>query len=607
MKKKVNFMCTTFRDGFQSVYGARVFTRDFLPAVEAARDAGIDYFEAGGGAMFQSPYFYCNEDAFDRMDAIRSAAGPDANLQTLSRGVNVVGLDSQPSDIIRLHAELFRKHGMTTIRNFDALNDVENLVHSGRCITEAGLRHQVCVTMMELPPGCSGAHDETFYTATLRKILDAGIPFDSVCFKDASGTAVPSKVYDSVKAARQLLPEGTWIHFHTHETAGVAVAAYQAALEAGADAIDLAFAPVSGGTSQPDILVMWHALRGTEYDLDIDYDGVREAEEILKECMKDYFLPPEAVAVEPLLPWSPMPGGALTANTQMLRDNGIMDRYPDIIKAMSEVVEKGGYGTSVTPVSQFYFQQAFNNVMMGPWKKIAEDYGRMVLGYFGRTPVPPDAEVVGFASEQLGMPPNERPILELNDDDPKKGVEAARSVILKEAGVEDSEENIFIVAACGERGLAYLKGEGVIGVRKQVATDRDDPPETARPARPAQDGPRGYQVTVNGRRYALRIDGKTATVNGRAYEVDLQADGAEAQVAASDSEGTSPVKAPIPGKVLSVAVTPGQLIEAGDVIVVLEAMKMEMQVTADIGGTVRVVSTNPGAQVIAGQTLASIG
>ena len=108
MKKKVNFMCTAFRDGFQSVYGGRVFTQDFLPAVEAAKKAGIDYFEAGGGAMFQTPYLYSNEDAFDRMDAIRNAVGPDANLQTLSRGVNVVGLDSQPGDVIRLHAQLFR-------------------------------------------------------------------------------------------------------------------------------------------------------------------------------------------------------------------------------------------------------------------------------------------------------------------------------------------------------------------------------------------------------------------------------------------------------------------------------------------------------------------
>ena len=187
-------------------------------------------------------------------------------------------------------------------------------------------------------------------------------------------------------------------------------------------------APCSGGTAQPDILAMWHALRDSEYDLCIDVDKVREAEEVFKECMKDYFLPPEATMVEPLIPWCPMPGGALTANTQMLRDNGIMEKYPEIIKAMGEVVEKGGYGTSVTPVSQFYFQQAFNNVMFGPWKKIAPQYGEMVLGYFGKTPTTPDAEIMRLAEEQLEKPPVTESPIERNDKDPNKGIEATKKI-----------------------------------------------------------------------------------------------------------------------------------------------------------------------------------
>ncbi|MEX0741935.1 MAG: hypothetical protein WD079_04000, partial [Phycisphaeraceae bacterium] len=131
--KRINVMVTAFRDGFQSVFGARVLTKDFLPALEAAKEAGLNHFEVGGGARFQSLYFYCNEDAFDMMDACRRVAGPEADLQTLARGINVVGLESQSSDIIKMHAELFKKHGISTIRNFDALNDVDNLDFSGRC------------------------------------------------------------------------------------------------------------------------------------------------------------------------------------------------------------------------------------------------------------------------------------------------------------------------------------------------------------------------------------------------------------------------------------------------------------------------------------------
>ncbi|MCP4121945.1 MAG: biotin attachment protein, partial [Bacteroidetes bacterium] len=227
---------------FQSGYGARVLTKDFLPAVEAAKNAGINHFEAGGGARFQSLYFYCNEDAFSMMDQFRATVGPGADLQTLARGVNVVGLDSQSSDIIKLHAQLFKKHGITTIRNFDALNDVNNLIFSGQCIVDAGLKHEVCITMMELPPGCDGAHTPEFYIQTLRNILDANIPFDSICFKDASGTSVPDKVYDSINQARILLGKDVRISFHTHETAGISIIQNKAAMEAGANQIDLSMA-----------------------------------------------------------------------------------------------------------------------------------------------------------------------------------------------------------------------------------------------------------------------------------------------------------------------------------------------------------------------------
>ena len=595
-KKKVRFMCTAFRDGFQSVYGARVFTPDFLPAVAAAKNAGIEYFEAGGGARFQSLYFYCDEDAFAMMDAFRAATGPDASLQTLSRGVNVVGLESQPSDIVKLHADLFKKHGISHIRNFDALNDVENLIYSGQCIVDAGLHHQVCVTLMELPPGCEGAHDADFYTDTLRQILDAGIPYDSVCFKDASGTAVPSKVHETISKARAMLPDGTFIHFHTHETAGIGVSANLAALDAGADAIDLSLAPCSGGTCQPDIIVMWHALRGSDYDLDIDIDKIRDAEEVFKECMADYFLPPEAVAVEPMIPWSPMPGGALTANTQMLRDNGIMDRYPEMIKAMGEVVEKGGFGTSVTPVSQFYFQQAFNNVMFGTWERIAEPYGQMVLGYFGKTPVPPDPEVVKIAAEQLELEPTTEKPLARNDADPTKGAEPARQQ-LREAGLEETDENIFIVATCKDKGLAFLKGEAEIGVRKEEKKTAETAPA---------DGPARYTVTVNGKGYDLAIDGDTATVNGQSYQVSLgaAADGEPAPTAQSGD--ATPVAAQMPGKVIRLLTQVGDRVEAGDGILVLEAMKMEMPVTAPIAGTVSDISVGAGDQVANEQVLAHI-
>ncbi len=591
-KKLIKVMDTSFRDGFQSVYGARVFVDDFIPALQAAVDAGIKHFETAGGARFQSPIFYCNENAFETMDKIRAAVGPDVNLQSLSRGVNVVGLDSQPRDIINLHAKMFKKHGVTTIRNFDALNDVNNLIYSGQCIKDNGLKHEVTITMMELPIGCEGAHDVDFYEIVLRSILDAGIPFDSLAFKDASGTSAPEKVYQTVKRTREILGSEAHIRFHSHETAGTGLAAYLAALRGGADGIDLSMKPVSGGTAQPDIVSMWHALKGSEYDLGIDINKILETEEIFKECMKDYFLPPEALAVNPMIISSPLPGGALTANTQMMRDNGVMNRFPEVVAAMKEVVEKGGFATSVTPVSQFYFQQAFNNVMFGNWNKMAEGYGKMVLGYFGKTPCEPDPEIVKIAQEQLELEPTTELVVDLNDKDPSKGIEAATKRLL-DANLEVNDENIFISAACKEKGIMYLQGNGIIGVRKGGNTEAK--------AATVAGGKNEYTVKVNGKNYAVKLDGDKATVNGKTYDINVK-EGIEKSETTSSGEGEA-VKAGVPGNVLRIEASEGTEVAEGDVLLVLEAMKMEIEVKSPKAGTVQSVLVSQGDKVVNEQEL----
>ena len=595
-KKFIDVMDTTFRDGFQSVYGARVLMNDFLPALEAAKEAGIEHFEFGGGARFQSLYFYLNEDAFAMMDKFRSIVGPKANLQTLSRGVNTVTLDTGSRELIDLHAKLFKKHGTTTIRNFDALNDVENLKYSGERIAHHGLKHEVVVTMMDLPSGCVGAHDVKFYEKILREILDANIPYHSVCFKDASGTSSPQKVYETIKMARKLLPEKTHIRLHTHETAGVSVACYLAALEAGVDGIDLAASPVSGGTSQPDILTMLHAVKGKNYDLGgLDVEKILKYESILNDCLKEYFLPPEAVQVSPLIPFSPMPGGALTANTQMMRDNNILDKFPEVILAMREVVQKGGYGTSVTPVSQFYFQQAFNNVMFGKWKKIAEGYGKMVLGYFGKTPVTPDKEIIKLASEQLGLKPTTKHAVDIADKDESKSLAHVKE-ILKQNKIKVTEENVFIAAACKEKGIAFLKGEAKVNVRKV------DPNAKANEGRQTQSG--RYSVVVNGSRYNVEVsEGFNDSIQVKSI---TEVEGKSVKNAKSAAAGATEndIVASLPGAVHKILVSAGDHVKKGQAIVVLEAMKMEIEVKAPKDGIIGSIEVSKGQSVANNQVVA---
>ena len=605
-KKTVKYMLTAFRDGFQSVVGARVLSKDFLPSVHEAYEAGVRWFEAGGGARFQSCYFYCQEDAFDVMDKFREATGKDADLQTLSRGVNVVGLESQSSDMIKLHAQMFKKHGMSSIRNFDALNDVNNLKWSGQCIHDAGLNHEVVVTMMGLPPGIDnqGTHTPEFYRDRLKKIMDAGIPFDRVCFKDASGTSTPATVYNTMKLARELLGKDVHIQFHSHETAGNGVACYLAALKGGADGIDLSMAPMSGGTCQPDIITMWHCLDGDpDFQFDFDINKIRKAEDHFKAAMQKYFLPPEAMNVSPAIVWSPMPGGALTANTQMLRDNNMMDKYDDMIAEMYDCVRLGGFGTSVTPVSQFYAQQAINNVMFGKWKQFAPGYAKMLLGYFGKTPVAPDPELVKLASEfmaksDLNRPysqPTTKTVLELNDADPKKGGAVAKKM-LEDAGLPVTDENVFIAASCKEKGILFLKDPSKAPMGCRFA---DAAPKAA--------AGKGVTVTINGKAYGVEIkgDGK-AVVNGKPVDFKAEAGIKAAPAAAAAPAGGQEVKAPTPGTILRVSATNGQAVKKGDEILVMDVMKMETPVTAPCDGTVT-VCVNAADKVATGDVLAIIG
>ena len=600
-KKYIDVMDTTFRDGFQSVFGGRVLMDDFLPAVEFARDIGIQHFEFGGGARFQSLFFYLQENAFEMMQKFREAAGEEANLQILARGINTVMLDTASREMIDLFAKLFAKYETTTVRNFDALNDIRNLEFSGSMVKKHGMMHEVVVTLMDLPPGCTGAHDVEFYKRKVIEILDSGLEFDSIAFKDASGTSSPAKIYDTIKMARDLLGDETHIRLHTHETAGVSVACYLAALEAGADGIDLAASPVSGGTSQPDMLTLLHATKGMSYNLgDLELKKVLEYEEFLQNQLKDYFIPPEATQVNPMIPFAPMPGGALTANTQMMRDNGNLEMFDKVIAAMTEVVERGGYGTSVTPVSQFYWQQAYANVMFGPWKQIAPGYGKMVLGYFGRTPVAPDPEIVELASEKLKLEPTTKDPLDIADADESKSI-AHWKKVLETEGIDTTDENIFIAASCDKKGIAYLKGESPLMVRKKGL----DSSLEEKGSSMANKGPEVYTVVVDGKKYSVQI-----AKGGEAIEAITPVNESSAPATtptASGDKGAIEIHSQTPGSVWKIVKNVGDSVESGDTIMILEAMKMEIEIAAPEAGVVKSIEVNVNDTVSDGQLLATIG
>ncbi|MBR7107924.1 MAG: biotin/lipoyl-binding protein, partial [Lentisphaeria bacterium] len=272
---------------------------------------------------------------------------------------------------------------------------------------------------------------------------------------------------------------------------------------------------------------------------------------------------------------------------------------------MREVVAKGGFGTSVTPVSQFYFQQAFRNAVMGKnadgsWKLDPKGYGLMVLGYFGKTPIAPDPQVVKWAQEQLGKEPTTKAVVEINDANPKLGI-AYNTQLLKDNGIEVTEENIFIAAACGEKGINFLKGDKPMGIRYK---------EEAKPA--AKGG--AYTADIDGAKVAVEVNAAngtyTAKVNGKSYTVKL-ADGIDAAAASAPAPAAGgaaqPLTTPLPGTVMKIEVKAGQAVKNGDTIMILEAMKMETPVTADRDGVIASIEVAVGDVVGEGDTLVMIG
>ncbi|MDP7050400.1 MAG: biotin/lipoyl-containing protein [Verrucomicrobiota bacterium] len=597
-KKEIQVMFTPFRDGLQSVFGGKTRLGDILPAIEASAVAGIRHFEFGGGARFQAPFFYVGEDPFDCMSTIRKTVGPDVDLQILTRSVSGVTLTTQRTSALALQAKLMQKHGTTIDRNFDFMNDVDNLVKTGRSIVDSGMHHQVCVALMGLPFQSDKAHTPEFYINIVRELLRRDIHFDSVCLKDASGTTDPHICYETAKGIKAILPPEIPLIQHTHDTASTAVACYMAGIAGGVDGIDLAVRPLASGTSQPDVRSMAHALKGTGYSLDVDPAKMDEIESLLNDGLSEYEFNPVTTSADARVVGFPMPGGAIGPNVHMMKSAGILDKYGAVLAEFPEVVRAGGGWTSVTPGSQQYWLQAFNNVLHGRWEKIDAGYGKSVLGYFGRPPLPPDPEVVKIASAQLELPTFDGDPLE-EAPDTLTEAEAA----LKERGIEVTDESKFLVAAAIVPGKNMELNEGI-----RLLEGR---PKITLPLK-KKEPPAGIS--------ALTVPTKTSvTVNteggARTYEVIIEppvsataATPSQASAPASGGGQATDVFSPFDGNVelVEISAKAGDTVTAGQVVAAVEAMKAKHDVKAPCSGRVSAVHAAIGSEVSAGKPILSI-
>ena len=597
-KKEIRVMFTPFRDGLQSVFGGKTRLGDILPAIEASAAAGIRHFEFGGGARFQAPFFYVGEDPFQCMSTIRKTVGPDADLQILTRSVSGVTLTTQRTSALALQAKLMKKHGTTIDRNFDFMNDVGNLVKTGQPIVDAGMHHQVCVALMGLPFHSDQAHTAEFYINIVRELLKRDIHFDSVCLKDASGTTDPHTCYETAKGIKAILPPKIPLIQHTHDTASTAVACYMAGIAGGVDGIDLAVRPLASGTSQPDVRSMAHALKGTGYSLNIDHMKMDEIESLLNEGLSEYEFNPVTTSADARVVGFPMPGGAIGPNVHMMQSAGILDKYGAVLAEFPEVVRAGGGWTSVTPGSQQYWLQAFNNVLHGRWKKIDAGFGKSVLGYFGKPPLSPDPEVVKISAQQLELPPFDGDPLEEAPD-----TLAEAETALKERGIEVTDENRFLVAAAIVPGKNMELNEGIrlLEGRSKITLPLKKKEPIGGGA--ALTAPTKTNITVS-------EGGKT-----RIYEVIIEPPAStttpasgQSQQSANGGGQTTDVFSPFEGNVelVEINVKVGDAVTQGQVVAAVEAMKAKHDVKAPCSGRVAAVHAVIGNEVSAGKPILTI-
>jgi len=603
--KKIRVMFTPFRDGLQSSFGGKVRLNDFLPAMQASAEAGIRHFEFGGGARYQAPYFYLGENPFEDMRKMRAAVGPDVDLQILTRSVSGVTLTTQSIEALQMQGKLMKAAGTTWDRNFDYMNDTDNLVKTGKPIVEAGMHHQAAIALMGLPFESKTVHTAEFYINIGKRLLDSDVQIDSICLKDASGTTDPQTIYDAAVGLKKIMPPEMPLWMHTHDTASTAVACYMAAIHGGADGVDLSVRPMASGTVQPDARSLAHALKGTGYSLDIDVSKMPEIESMLKELMEEYDFNPTTTTADARVLGFPMPGGAIGPNVHMMVKAGILEKYGEVLAEFPVVVEAGGAWTSVTPGSQQYWLQAFNNVMYGRWKKIDPGYGRAVLGYFGKTPLPSDPEVVKIASEQLELPVFEGDPLEAAP----KNIEPAKQA-LEERGLPTTDENIFLVVAAmvpGKKmelneGIRLLTGKSKIDIPLKKKKEEAEAAAAAAPpaaaAAPLPSGPTKTRCTVeeNGtmRTFVVTLEPATESAGGAA-------------AAAAPAAGTT-VHSTFAGsvEVVDLLVKQGDQVAVGQVVAAVEAMKAKHDIKSPVAGQVTAIHVEIGDEIDSSKPIMTI-
>ncbi|MBC5723478.1 pyruvate carboxylase subunit B [Flintibacter sp. NSJ-23] len=656
--RKVNITETVLRDANQSLIATRLPYSKFEPILETMDKAGFYSAEVWGGATFDVCLRYLQEDPWERLRKIR-AKMPNTKLQMLLRGQNILGYKHYPDDVVRKFVEYSVKNGIDIIRIFDALNDVRNLEVAIDEAVKQGAHASGTISYTTSP-----VHTQDTFVGMVKDLKNMGA--SSICIKDMSGIMGPQEAYNLVSAIKDAEPDMPVV-IHTHCTTGLAFMTYMKCVEAGADVLDCAISPMSGGTSQPATETMAYALREMGFQVDLDDKVLIKMADFFKnvraDFLKDGTLDPISMATDTQCLNYQIPGGMLSNLISQLKMMNAIDKLDEALAETPKVRKDLGYPPLVTPTSQMVGSQAVQNVLAGErYKVVGKEIKAYCRGEYGRTPAPIDPEI---QKKILG----DTPLVEGRYADTLEPVFEKTKAEL--GATAKSDEDVLSYIAFPQVAMAFFKDREA-GFPKKEEPKKAAAPVAAKapelPPLPAWQGhvyytgvsaPAGHGYTarpiepfaasyqpphlVMGAQGGDCTGTFTITIDGKPFQVAVErADGAApaapvaaapviaapaaapvaapaaapapapapapaAAPAAAVAAGETAVKSPMPGNIFKVECSVGQSVKAGDVLVVLEAMKMEIEVSAPADGTVKAVSAAVGTAVNTDDLLVVLG
>ena len=610
---------TTFRDAHQSSLATRMRIEDMLPIAEEMDNAGFHSLEVWGGATFDVTTRFLNEDPWERLKTLKKYV-TKTPLQMLLRGQNLVGYRHYADDVVKAFVYHAAECGMDIFRVFDALNDERNFETSFEAIKECGKHIQGTISYSLTERRLGGPVYTIDYFVKKAKIFEK-MGADSLCIKDMAGLISPGDVYDLVTALKKAIKIP--IQLHCHYTSGMASMSYLKAVEAGVDVLDTSLAPFALRSSQPAVEPIVVALEGTERDTGLDLNLLTELGkhiEAIAPKYRDFLNLTKMSVIDTNVLLHQIPGGMLSNLVNQLKEANALNRIDEVYAEIPKTRRDMGYPPLVTPSSQIVGTQAVQNVLFGRYKMVTGQVKDYAYGLYGKPPVPMDKKVQKQCLK--GYERGEKPITCRPADILEPEMEKAREGV-KDLAKDEGDVLIYaLYPTTGERFLKWKYGLEPVPDSMKPKTIEDIERENEliakakagklvekieKPAPEKGPGVRTFNIFVDDEYYEVAVEeaGGVAQVvpavsparTAAAPPPKPAAKTAEPPKPASLEKGEVAIIAPMPGMIIDYKVKEGEKVKSGDVVLILEAMKMENSLTAPASGTVKKITFKAGSSV----------